>query len=68
MIVPDVANKPQDENKTEDKTRIKVDEIKRYFPFRLFRFDIFNITISLKKKSNIYQLQLTKPPLYYCFG
>jgi len=54
ISVPDVVNKPQDENKTEDKTRIKIDEIKRYFPFRLFRFDIFNITISLKKKSNIY--------------
>jgi hypothetical protein len=68
MIVPDVANKPQDENKTEDKTRIKVKGIKKYFPFRLFRLDIFNITISLKKKLNIYQLQLTKPPLYHCSG
>jgi hypothetical protein len=68
MIVPDVANKPQDESKTEDKIRIIIKGIKRYFPFRLLRFDIFNITISLKKKSNISQLQVTKPPLCYCSG
>jgi hypothetical protein len=50
MIVPDVANKPQDENKTEDKTRIKVKGIKKYFPFLLFRSDIFIINISLKEE------------------
>jgi hypothetical protein len=50
MIVPDVANKPQDENKTEDKTRIKVKGIKKYFIFLLFRSDIFIINISLKEE------------------
>jgi hypothetical protein len=50
IIVPEVVNKPQDENKTEDKTRIKVKGIKKYFTFLLFRSDIFIINISLKEE------------------
>jgi len=56
ISVPDVVNKPQDENKTEDKTRIKVKKIKRYFLFQLFRFDIFVINISLKEEIKCFSI------------